>query len=114
MTQIFGTLHRVGDPEEVPGSWLRIGIASAFVLIGQKRFLSVSPPLCISDFLIKKKNLFLKREVKWLRFVLSPSGRAALAETDPGFGGTVRGAGGDFGVTPVGLGGVWGGVVAGN
>ena len=33
MAQVLGPLHHVGDLEEAPGSWLRIGAAPAIVAI---------------------------------------------------------------------------------
>ena len=45
---------RMGDPEEAPGSWLRIGIVSAVALTWGVNHRTEDLPLCLSAFPIKK------------------------------------------------------------
>ena len=69
MAQSFGTLHSRGRPGK--GSWLRIGIASAFALTWGVNHQKEDVPLCLSSMYIhlsnKKynKNKCLKKCTDW-------------------------------------------------
>ena len=64
-THALGPCTHTGDPEEAPGSWLRIGsalaIAATWGVNQQMDELSVSAPLSISDIAIQINKSFFKK-----------------------------------------------------
>ena len=49
--KVLGPCIRVGDPEEVIGSWIRIGTASAIALTYGLNHGTENLPLCLSSYL---------------------------------------------------------------
>ena len=66
----FRPCTRMEDPEEIPGSWLRIGIASAVALTCGVNHRTQDLPLCLSSLYIslsnkKQYSVILKRDKCW-------------------------------------------------